>query len=931
MHRILSFIQGKPSFLLPFDVVRDAVDVRSTFYAGIREIDLAKVVGSVNRYRDFDREFLPTRDDSAERWANVHRTFEEGPGFAPIRVYQVGDAYFVLDGNHRVSVARQMGLKTIEAEVTVLESRVPFDGRVQADDIPVKAGYAAFLRRTHLDESRREQRIELTLPGGYAVLLEHIAVHQYYLGLRERRDVSYEEAAASWYDHLYQPLARILREEDLLRSFPGRTEADLYVWIAEHLYYLREEFGDDVRLDTAARDYVEMRRTPIWAKLVAEWEGKMRHGEGGRAPWRPLGRETRELRRVAARLDHLRRQGDDQRYRVPRRWVDPADASGDVMEASAVRFWRDAVDRVLRAPREDLPEGAGGSWTTRSTIYNLFVRSGCAFDHDGDGVIRAEGARRETGTFLKAIALLPYLRSLGCDVVHLLPIASIGADGRKGDLGSPYAIRDPYALDENLAEPLLGLGVDAEFRAFVEAAHHLGIRVVTEFVFRTAAKDAAWAEQHPEWFYWISADVHDRPAGSVDEARYGNPVFTPEELQRLRDAVAKEEYDDLVPPHASYRAMFLPVPRREDVARRKGRIEAVSPQGAKARVPGAFADWPPDDTQPPWSDVTYLRLYDHPDFNYIAYNTVRMYDARLARAEHAVVPLWDKIVGILPHYIRTFGIDGAMVDMGHALPLDLKRRIITEARAAKPDFAFWDEDFSLRRASRDEGYNAAMGSLWWTLHRAEELTQHVLPGLAREASPLPFFATPETHNTPRCASRFGGRERSRASWAVAAFLPGVPFVHGGFELGEVHPVNTGLDFPPDAAATYPAEGLPLYAARAYDWAASGDITAVLRRCLEIRAEFLDVICDPSPASLSVLSAAEGAVAYERRGDGGRVAVAANLSAAPTRVRLSGLSFGDGECIDRLGGRRVVVIGGDASLDLAPWEAIVMSERTARSS
>ncbi len=138
-----------------------------------------------------------------------------------------------------------------------------------------------------------------------------------------------------------------------------------------------------------------------------------------------------------------------------------------------------------------------------------------AFDHNGDDQISPmpnSDGWRETGTLLKSMALLPYIREMGFNTVHLLPITAIGRDGRKGTLGSPYAIRNPYLLDENSAEPALGLTAEQLFRGSVEAAHRLGMRVVIEFVLRTAAKDSDWVPEHPEWFYWIRADVPDRAA-----------------------------------------------------------------------------------------------------------------------------------------------------------------------------------------------------------------------------------------------------------------------------------------------------------------------------------------------------------------------------------------------------------------------------------
>lgn len=926
-NRVLSFVTGKPTLLLPFSLVRDALGADAGAYDGIREIPLDQIVGSVNRYHDFDRQFLPRRWTLGPRWAHVRESFDEGAGFEPIRVYQVGEAYFVVDGHHRVSVARQLGMRSIEAEVIAFHAVVPIDERTDAASLFHKAESAEFLRRTHLDELRPDARIELSSPGGYAKLLQHIDVHRYYLGQNERRPVSYDAAVVSWYDHLYRPLVEILRDEKLLASFPDRTEADLYVWVSEHLYYLREEFGDDVQLGTAVRDFARMKRTPAWIRWWSDLEGRM-HGDGAVAVWREDPRETTSLRRVAERLARMKRGRVSMPYRVPRLWAEPHGQGTGTVESDAVDFWRESVDRVLRAPHEAMEGGAGGEWTRRASTYNLFVRAGTAFDHDGDGTLQTmPGRPRETGTFLKAIGLLPYIRGLGCTVIHLLPIAPIGRDGRKGSLGSPYAMRDPYGLDETLAEPLLGLGPDVEFRAFVEGAHRLGMRVVVEFVFRTAAKDAAWIPLHPEWFYWIRAEAPDRPAGSVDETAYGSPIFTPDELSRIKRDVERGDRRDLLAPHPAYRELFVPAPSIRAVRLDGERYVGAAADGTEARIPGAFADWPPDDTQPPWSDVTYLRLYDDPEFDYIAYNTVRVYDERLARPESAVAALWDRVAGILPHYVSAYGIDGAMVDMGHALPAELKRRIIDEARRVRTDFAFWDEDFALRDASRSEGYNAAMGNLWWTIHRPGDL-RAALDGWTRHGPALPFFATPETHNTPRCAARPGGGAWARLAWIIGAFLPGMPFVHGGFELGETQPVNTGLDFSPADLLRYPTERLPLTAPWAYDWGRDARPLDLVRRTLDLRAEFLDLVVRGEPGSLRVVDAGDPTVTYIRSAPGEAIVVVANPTDRSASVHARDLPLPNGVIEDRLTGRALWIERGELRADLGPWEGLVLTRRDA---
>jgi hypothetical protein len=106
----------------------------------------------------------------------------------------------------------------------------------------------AFLEKTHLLELRPDANLMVSLPGKYEKMLEHIDVHHYYLGLEQQRDVPYPEAVASWYDHVYLPLVQIVREQNILRMFPGRTETDAYIWLIDHREYLDDQ--EDVVTDS---------------------------------------------------------------------------------------------------------------------------------------------------------------------------------------------------------------------------------------------------------------------------------------------------------------------------------------------------------------------------------------------------------------------------------------------------------------------------------------------------------------------------------------------------------------------------------------------------------------------------------------------------------------------------------------------------------
>lgn len=258
IRRILDVLKGQSSDeLLSFDEIRSKLKVRGQYYAGLQYIPLDKIVGSVGRYRDFTRAFVPANPALRERWRRIYEVANSQGGFPPIEVYQIGDAYFVRDGHHRVSVLRAMGATHVEAYVTVCETAVPFSPDVEPEELRIKEEYATFLERTGLDKLRPDQRIEFSIPGQYLKLEEHIAVHRYFLGLREKREIPYEEAVARWYDEVYMPLVCIIREEKILEKFPGRTEADLYLWIIEHLYYLQEAYGKDVSFEEAAEHFAE--------------------------------------------------------------------------------------------------------------------------------------------------------------------------------------------------------------------------------------------------------------------------------------------------------------------------------------------------------------------------------------------------------------------------------------------------------------------------------------------------------------------------------------------------------------------------------------------------------------------------------------------------------------------------------------------------
>ncbi len=256
LRHVLARLTRTSDELLSYDQVAEQLRLSARSDRGVQAIPVAAIVGSVGRAADFTREFLPRRADDMQRWARVRNAYinPQGSGLPPIEVYQVGEVYFVLDGNHRVSVARREGATYIDAHVIEIQTSVPLTPDVTPDDLICKAELAEFLQDTGLDQARFGFDFQVNLCGQYPKLREQIAVHQILARRAAGRDVALREAAADWLAKDYAPFVRAMREQDLLRWFPDHTETDVYLWVTEHQHQLQEELGWSVRPDAALTD-----------------------------------------------------------------------------------------------------------------------------------------------------------------------------------------------------------------------------------------------------------------------------------------------------------------------------------------------------------------------------------------------------------------------------------------------------------------------------------------------------------------------------------------------------------------------------------------------------------------------------------------------------------------------------------------------------
>lgn len=242
MGDLLDSLRRRPVDLLPFEKVREQLRLKNLVDRGRQDVPLKRIVGTLGREREFNRVFLPREESLRDRWEDVS-SLAETKGFPPVELYKVGDAYFVVDGHHRVSVARKLRAPVIEANVKEFLTRVPLGPGDSIGDVLLKEGLADFLETTGLlPEGPDEYRV--TEPNGYERLLEHISVHRYYRGIELERPFAWDEAVASWRDLIHRPMVRLIRESGVLEEFPGHTEADLYLFTMDHLGYLRERYGE---------------------------------------------------------------------------------------------------------------------------------------------------------------------------------------------------------------------------------------------------------------------------------------------------------------------------------------------------------------------------------------------------------------------------------------------------------------------------------------------------------------------------------------------------------------------------------------------------------------------------------------------------------------------------------------------------------------
>ncbi|MGL4662942.1 MAG: alpha-amylase [Culicoidibacterales bacterium] len=515
-------------------------------------------------------------------------------------------------------------------------------------------------------------------------------------------------------------------------------------------------------------------------------------------------------------------------------------------------------------------------WLKKASVYSAMIRTSASWDHNHDGTLDkvAHSPITETGTFLKTLLLLPLLQYIGINTLYLLPINKMSTLDKKGDFGSPYAVSNFFKLDETLKDSLTGktTTVEDEFGALCEAAHILGIRIVIDFVPRTNALDSDFILNHPDWFYWIDvneADGYFPPAvPELFNVEPGETVHTPTNSnlpyvyaeEQVKKHIQKFRFAPNVTDAKRWKEF-----RKAYFKKPKQNIIKAIEQEFGVTVAKAFSDGI-NDPQPPWSDVTFFRMYlDHTEESkkylenldtppYILFDIIK---SNMHKGNIPNSGLWRKLADIAPHFQREFGIDGARIDMGHALPSELVSMILENAREIDPHFVFIAEELHAKNAqpAKEAGYDMIIGDNFINLPRIS-LSEKTNYYNDNAALPIPVFACVETHDTPRVAGRFGNdyenKMMSRLISTLNMFSPNaIPFINSGQELFEPQPMNTGLDSHPGDEFKYlptndPYYGkLALFDKYALHWLneTSSENIKLYHELARIRSTYIDTLSD----------------------------------------------------------------------------------------
>lgn len=257
MNSVFSFITNRPNSLYSFEEIKSLLSTQSQSYKGVQPVKIKNIVGSEGRYRDFDKFFLPKHSHTRNRWESIDKAHYHNIALPPISLYKINDFYFVKDGNHRVSVAREQGVEFIDAEIVELSINFEFKSVDELKTKLLEMEKNNFYNITKLDEIKNAIDIQCSIIGNYDIILKHIEGHKYFNSEQKGYEIPWEEAVRSWYDTVYKPIVELAKQQKIMKNFEKKTVSDLYIWFVEYWHQLKLKLGQDILPEIAINEYTE--------------------------------------------------------------------------------------------------------------------------------------------------------------------------------------------------------------------------------------------------------------------------------------------------------------------------------------------------------------------------------------------------------------------------------------------------------------------------------------------------------------------------------------------------------------------------------------------------------------------------------------------------------------------------------------------------
>jgi|GEM_PF-5178627 len=488
------------------------------------------------------------------------------------------------------------------------------------------------------------------------------------------------------------------------------------------------------------------------------------------------------LEQVYNRLDDINRD-----YRLPDSWKNLHDINEDLQ-----KYYKKAIKDILELDQSKDVDSP-------LSIVQLYLQHFSAYSHTGD-------PRFDKASLLKTIPLLKIFKESGFNSLMLLPHFMRSERFKKGDKGSPYSVRDYYTIDPSLKDEIIP-DCDSQtlFGAFIEAAHRMGIKVFIDMVPRTAARDSLWILENPEWFYWIKPENTERliellktpvpdlgPAtsmnsGNIHKVLESLPVSQIMDIFEFAPSVSQPEKWNEFKEENKNNPDFLD--------KLVETFDLITPPCTSDCV---------NDPQPPWTDVTPLRL--HEDY---CHEIMKMFDDTISdKPPFFIQPvlkasnfpgkiplndLWEKISEIPHHYIEKFKIDGLRGDMFHALPSELIRKM-TNRIPDRKDFTLIMENLDNEAGnefSLEHGFDYYTGNLFAVIEEGAHSIDYYLKQITSFKTRI--LNMPVIGDSVPILSR--DDEKALFQIALSAFIPNGAFgITADTIIGNRLPLNYGLGF-----------------------------------------------------------------------------------------------------------------------------------------